>query len=157
MARENDIQDLERAAAAFVACIDSVPEALFLNKYTEWAPRDVVAHLIGWNRYTIKGCEQIRNGITPFYFDDAGADFSNVNAASVQTYASQDRRELIDELERSLHELQTYLAGIAQEDWERDFGIRYEGHSATVANTVAALTADYRGHAGEIEAWTWPA
>ncbi|HEX6110213.1 MAG TPA: hypothetical protein VFZ02_12445 [Ktedonobacteraceae bacterium] len=85
MTREEDLQVLQSAFETFTACVALLSAPLFLRQVTEWAPRDVVAHLIGWNHYTRTGCEQIRQGTLPFYFADAGDDFCHVNANSVQT------------------------------------------------------------------------
>jgi hypothetical protein len=55
MPHSEHVQRLEDAIAGFVSCIATVPDKLFLQRFTEWAPRDVVAHLIGWNLYTLDG------------------------------------------------------------------------------------------------------
>jgi hypothetical protein len=51
MTREQDLQALQSAFETFTACITTLSGPVFLRKVTEGAPRDVVAHLIGWNRY----------------------------------------------------------------------------------------------------------
>ena len=102
MTREQDLQTLQSAFETFTACITTLSGPVFLRQVTQWAPRDVVAHLIGWNRYTRTGCEQIRQGTIPFYFADADEDFRHVNANSVQTYASAEKGALIEELTRKL-------------------------------------------------------
>src|SRR5262245_52224247 len=60
MTRERDLQALQSAFETFTACMSMLAVPVFLRRATEWAPRDVVAHLIGWNRSTRTGCEQIR-------------------------------------------------------------------------------------------------
>src|SRR5205085_3449750 len=98
MTREQDLQALQNAFETFTACISTLAVPVFLRPVTQWAPRDVVAHLIGWNRYTRTGCEQIRQGMIPFHFADAGEDFRHANATSVQTYASRQNHAHIDEV-----------------------------------------------------------
>lgn len=83
----------------------------------------VVAHLIGWNRSTIRGCEQIKRGEIPFYFINPGRDFSNVNAVSLQQYSSEDRQELVGELRASFLELHRFLLSLAPSEWPADFGV----------------------------------
>ena len=153
MTREEDIQELQSAFETFNACLATLSAPLFLRQFTEWAPRDVVAHLIGWNRYTKTGCEQIRQGMTPFYFVDPGDDFSQVNATSVQTYASPEKHTLIDELTASFQELLHFLSTVPPEEWETDYGVRYQGKPVTIANTVSALSSDYLEHTKDIETW----
>src|SRR5436309_14121537 len=118
MTRAEDIQALQSAFETFTSCIVTLSAPLFLRKFTEWAPRDVVAHLIGWNRYTKTGCEQIRGGMTPFYFADRDDDFRHVNAISVQTYASPEKHSLIEELTASFQELLRFLSAVPAEEWE---------------------------------------
>jgi hypothetical protein len=147
------ISELSRSVEEFASCVASLSGGWFLKPIDAWAPRDVVAHLIGWNRYTITGCEQIRNGETPFYFSDPGEDFSKINATLVQAYASQDKQEILDELAASLQELTQYLRSLDPADWERDYGVRYQGEPITIRNTVDALMGDFVHHQQQIEAW----
>ena len=68
MAIEDQVEKLVRTVKDFTECVDSIQREVFMRKLNDWSPRDVLAHLIGWNRYTIKGCEQIQRGDLPFYF-----------------------------------------------------------------------------------------
>jgi hypothetical protein len=151
--REKDLQALQSAFETFTACITTLAVPIFLRRVTAWAPRDVVAHLIGWNRSSRTGCEQIRQGLIPFYFADAGDDFRHVNATSVQTYASQEKYTLIEELTASFQELLRFLICVPPEAWEADYGVRYQGEPVTIANTVGALSRDYLEHTKDIESW----
>ena len=153
MTREQDLQALQSAFEMFTACITTLSVPEFLRRVTEWAPRDVMAHLIGWNRYTRTGCEQIRQGMIPFYFADAGDDFRHVNANSVQTYASAEKHALIEELTASFQELLRFLICVPPEAWQADYGVRYQGGPVTIANTVSALSRDYLEHTKDIESW----
>jgi Mycothiol maleylpyruvate isomerase N-terminal domain len=137
----------------FTACVARPAAALFLRQYTEWTPRDVVAHLIGWNHYTKTGCEQIKQGMVPFYLADADDDFRHVNALSVQTYAWAEKHTLIEALLASFQELLRFLSTVSPEEWETDYGVRYQGEPVTIANTVGALSSDYLAHTKDIEIW----
>jgi hypothetical protein len=112
-----------------------------------------VAHLIGWNRYTIEGCQQIRRRELPFYLIDPGDDFSKVNAMSVRKYNSKDRRKLVNELEASAQELRRFLFSLDRTEWEADYGVRYRGGPVTVRNSLDALISDYVLHRQQIEEW----
>ena len=139
----------------FIGCIQSLPDALFLKKMDgwDWAPRDVTAHLIGWNRYTIEGCQQMRRGETPFYFIDPGEDFSKVNAGSVRKYHSRNKRKLASELELSTQELSHFVLALDPIEWKTDYGVRWRGGAVTIKNTVDALIGDYVLHKQQIEEW----
>lgn len=148
-------RQLEASARAFAECVSAVPQAAFLTQYTEWSPRDVVAHLIGWNDYTLRGCQQIQAGQLPFYFEDIPHDFSHVNAASVAKYASPDNVQLLASLDETLRALLAFLADLEQEAWDKDFGApTWNGHLVTISTQVIPLIEDYTGHMQEIQHWT---
>lgn len=145
---------LADAVEEFARCVSSLPAERFLAKMDEWSPRDVLAHLIGWNRCTVVGSEQIRKGETPFSLIDPGEDFSRVNAGLVREVSSRDRGELLEELEASCRELCQHLRSMDPADWEYDYGVRYKGFAITVQNSVDALTSDYVHHRRQIVEWT---
>ena len=153
MAIEDQVENLSRSVKDFTECVDSLHGEMFLKKLNGWSPRDILAHLIGWNRYTVKGCEQIRRGDLPFYFVDPGEDYCKVNAVLVREYSSMDIRELLDELEASTNELKAFLGMVDLLDWDRDYGVRYQGINITIRNTVGALIEDYIDHRQQLEEW----
>ena len=153
MTIEEQVNKLSRGIEEFVRCMDSLPRNLFLKKINNWSSRDVLAHLIGWNRYTIKGCERIRRGELPFYFIDPGNNFSKVNAVLVQKYSSRNKRKLVDELKVSSQELKQFILSFDPAEWEADRGVRHEGGSVTIKNTVDVLIRDYIHHKEQIEKW----
>ncbi|MGH9334740.1 MAG: maleylpyruvate isomerase N-terminal domain-containing protein [Vicinamibacteria bacterium] len=102
-------------------------DAVFLGPLGRWSARDVVAHVVGWNRYTIEGAKQIAKGELPFYDVDPGEDFSNVNRAHVRDYPARDRALLLEELWKSARELSDFLRSLDAEVFRRDHGVRHRG------------------------------
>ena len=151
---KKQVDDLNRGVREFIGCIDLLPKSLFLKKMDGWAPRDVTAHLIGWNLYTIKGCQQLMRGELPFYFIDPGNDFCKVNALLVRKYDSKDKKKLLKQLHASMEKLKTFLITVEPADWETDFGVKYRGEIITIKNTVDALIFDFINHRQQIEKWT---
>lgn len=145
---EQQVARLERAAQEFADCIRALSEERFLQRMEgwAWAPRDVLAHLIGWARLTVEGSEQIRQGQLPSYFADPGENWSHVNAILVQTYASPDREVLLAELEAAVADLARFLLALDPAEWDRDFGVRYKGYAITIQNSVEALVEDFTDH-----------
>ncbi len=92
MHNQSALKSYELVVKDFCECIISLPEALFLSPMSGWSPRDVVAHLIGWNRQMIDASAAILRGETPAYYADAPNDYRNINAGFVNQYASHDRR-----------------------------------------------------------------
>ena len=148
------LKSLEEALERFKACIRLLPEALFTTLMDGWAPRDVVAHLIGWNRYTVAGCRDILHGRKPKYLADHINDFSNVNAESIERYSTGDRDELLVELDRSFAELRAYLESEGGERWEAHRGVSHDQWVIYAPDSVDALCDDYDAHREEIERWS---
>ena len=147
------LKDLVLAFERFEACIGALAEGSFLRPMDGWSPRDVVAHFIGWNRYTIRGCRDILCGVSPFYLRDEPNDFRNVNAVSVQQYASESQPTLLRELDASFEELKAYLLTLAPSEWRRETGVKHKWAPITVENSVAGLRGDYDAHRKAIERW----
>ena len=150
---ETQISKFDQSIKDFVDCVASLNEELFLKRFNHWSTRDVVAHLIGWNRYIIEGSNQIRRGELPFYDIDPGEDYSKVNAVLVQEYSSTDRQELLDELQVSAQELKRFIQSLDSNEWSRDYGVRHRGAIITIQNTVDELIEDYDIHKERLKKW----
>ena len=150
---EEQIAKFDQSIEDFVRCVASLNEELFLKRLNHWSPRDVVAHLIGWNRYIIEGSNQIRRGELPFYDIDPGEDYSKVNAVLVLEYSSTDRQEMLDELQASAQELKRFIQSLDSSEWSRDYGVRHKGAIITIQNTVDELIEDYDIHRERIKEW----
>jgi len=150
---ETQIAKFDQSIEDFVHCVASLNEEFFLKRSDHWSPRDVVAHLIGWNRYTIEGSNQIRRGELPFYEIDPGEDCCKVNAVLILEYSSTDRQKMLDELQVSYHELKRFIQSLDSSEWSRDYGVRLKGAIITIQNTVDELIEDYDIHTERIKEW----
>ncbi len=66
-------------------------------------------------------------------------------------FNSTDRRALLRELTKGKDMLVSYLEGVGENDWDRDFGAQhYRGGPATIGRSLDSLTNDYLSHAAEI-------
>lgn len=116
METDERVAALRTSVERFADVVAGLPEPLFLRDVGGRTPRDIVAHLIGWNWNTIEGDEQHRRGEVPAYLVDPGEDFSTVNAAAMRRYASRDRDELLGQLRDSLAALEAYLGALPPAD-----------------------------------------
>jgi hypothetical protein len=148
---EEQINRLKAAVADLARQVGALSEERFLGKLNGWSARDIVAHLIGWNRHVIEGSRQIQQGELPFYDVDPGKNYSHVNAALVLEYSSRDREMLLEDLRASAGELAEFLRSLHPETWARDFGVRHGESVVTIQNTVDELIADYAHHGQQIE------
>lgn len=150
---ETQIAKFDQSIEDFVNCLASLSEELFLERHSDWSPRDDVAHLIGWNRYIIEGSKQIMRGELPFYDIDPGEDYSKVNAVLVLEYSSRDRQKMLDELQTSAQELKRFIQSLDSSVWSRDYGVRHKGAIITIQETVDELIEDYDIHKERIKEW----
>ena len=152
------LTNLDAAYRAFCETMRSLVPHAFLATLSDWTPRDIAAHLVGWNRITLVGSAELREGVRPFYFDDGTNDYRKVNAGFCARFSSRDRDEMLARMDSTMEELLSYLAQVPEEEWELDTGvIHYRPGPATVARCVDSLIRDYRKHRDEILAGPLPA
>ena len=145
---------LKRADQEFCEVIQGLPDDLFMTKTDGWTPRDVVAHLVGWNRRMIQACQAILAGRTPDYYADAPNDYRTINAEYVARFAATSKETLLGELTAGLQELVEFAAGLDPAEWEASHGVKhYRGGPASVAQTLGSLAGDYAEHARQIREW----
>jgi hypothetical protein len=150
---EGQINRLDSAVKRFEASIVALQRESFLARLNGWSPRDILAHLIGWNHHVIEGSRQIQLGELPFYDIDPGENYSKVNEALVRRISATDRQVLIKELHSSANNLKEYLGSLEPEVWAKDFGVRHGGSTVTIRDTVEELIEDYEHHRQQIEDW----
>jgi hypothetical protein len=150
---EDQIDRLKLAVEGFEASIVALGQEAFLTRLNGWSPRDILAHLIGWNHQVIEGGRQIQLGELPFYDVDPGENYSKVNAALVQKISANDLQALIQELHSSADDLMEYLRSLEPEAWAKDFGVRHGGLPVTLRGTVDELVEDYHHHRQQIREW----
>ena len=149
--RDKQLLDLDTTYSAFIETMKSLAPESFLKPLGDWTPRDIAAHFVGWNRITLVGCSELREGVKPFYFYDGANDYRKVNAGFFEQFPSTDREELLNEIALTMNALVAYLKTIPESEWEKDTGIvHYRGDPATVARCADSLIRDYRKHRQEI-------
>ena len=149
--RDKQLEDLKSAYESFAQTVKDLSPAAFLRSLGDWALRDIVAHLIGWNRITLVGCGQVREGVEPFYFYDGTNDYRVINAGFFRRFDSTERDVLLGQMAATMDALVPYLKSIDEAEWELDTGVvHYRGGPATVARCVDSLVRDYRKHRLEI-------
>jgi hypothetical protein len=120
----------------------------------DWSPRDVVAHLVGWNSLMIESSRSILAGKPPSYYDDAPNDYSNINSGFVQKHSSKSKRELLVELESSMEKFEAFISSLPAEELTADHGVlHYGGSPANVSRIINSLAGDYKSHTHQIKEW----
>ncbi len=144
---------LMRSIERFAGSVETLPDDLFLHEIDGRSPRDIVAHMIGWNRYAIEAQGELRRGRLPACLADPGPDFSAVNGASVRRYASRDRGELLEQLRESAAEYDRMLRALPPAEWDENHGVTWRGRRVTAGWLADALGRDYDEHREEIVGW----
>ncbi len=150
---ESQIDRFDSAVKRLEDSLVALQQESFLARLNGWSPRDILAHLIGWNHHVIEGGRQIQLGELPFYDIDPGENYSKVNEAIVQKISATDRQVLIKELHSSANDLKEYLRSLEPAAWAKDIGVRHGGSTVTIRDTVDELIEDYDHHRIQVEDW----
>lgn len=154
MSNQDITLSLKQAYQDLTNLILSLSDGQFLSSMNGWSPRDVAAHLIGWNSLMVEASLSILAGKSPTYYDDARNDYSNINSGFTTKYPSQSKQELLAELQSSIEKLEAFINTLPAEELAADHGvIHYSGSPATVTRIVNSLAGDYRYHTQQIMEW----
>ncbi|MBI5842132.1 MAG: ClbS/DfsB family four-helix bundle protein [Chloroflexi bacterium] len=145
---------LKKAYRDFAGIILSLSNEQFLSSMNGWSPRDIVAHLIGWNNLMIEASLSILRGKPPTYYDDTPNDYSNINSGFTARYSSHSKQELLAELKSSMEGFETFILALPDGELVAHHGVRhYSGSPATVSKIIASLAGDYQYHTQQIREW----
>ncbi len=150
--RESNEQ-FQRSMHQFMRTVRTLTPEQFAEAMNGWSARDVVAHLIGWNRACIDIADAVHREEAPAALIDPGEDFSEVNARFVRQYDATDMTELLRELELSYQELARHLYTVDEQDWARETAIPGWDDTITLESVVRDLSGDYAAHMQEIASW----
>lgn len=154
MSDSNTLHLLTQAYQRFTELIASLSDEQFLSPMDSWAPRNVVAHLVGWNSLMIEAALSIMAGSPPAYYEDAPNDYSNINAGFTEKFSSESKRDLLADLRSSMEKLERFLSSLPAEELAKDHGVKHHsGSPATVARIIESLASDYQYHTNQIEEW----
>ncbi len=152
MADPNVLLHLKDTYRDFTKLILSLTDEQFLSVMDGWTPRDVVAHLIGWNSLMIDSSRSILAGQPPSYFEDSKNDYSNINAGFTRKFSSQSRQELLAELKSSMTGFEAFILSLPDEELTADHGVvHYSGVPATINKIIYSLAGDYQYHTKQIK------
>jgi hypothetical protein len=119
-----------------------------------WSPRDVVAHLLGWNDHMIEASSSILAGRPPTYYAEAPNDYKTINARFVAQHSSTSKTGLLRDLRASMDRFVEFLVALPPAELTADHGVKhYSGCSATVIGIIDSLSGDYRDHTRQVSDW----
>ena len=154
MTNQDVTLSLKNAYQDFTKIILSLSDEQFLSPMDDWTPRDVVAHLVGWNGLMIDLSRSILAGKPPSYYDDLKNDYSNINAGFTKKFSSRSKQELLAQLKSSMENLEAFIFSLPDKEMTADHGVlHYSGVPATVSKIIHSLAGDYQYHTNQILEW----
>jgi hypothetical protein len=154
LARNQILARLHQEFAAFQAVLNQITPLQMLepNVVGVWSVKDLIAHLVHWNRFPIKEIECALKGEDPAIVRDPRED-DEINAEVV----SQSRTWTVDELqhdfESSFHEVVRLVEDLPNDAFVAQ-GYIEQLLGESISETLANNTYDhYVLHRQQLEAW----
>lgn len=145
---EDNLRAMDQVRASFIPLLENIPQDKYLvpESFGQWSLRDVIAHLIGWERKALERVRIIKSGSLP----DAvrSEDVDVMNAEFVRSNDAQEKQELITQLEDVRAALREELQTVSEEQFMRS------GEIPPMQKWLAHTTHRHeREHMEKIEQW----
>lgn len=151
--REDQRAGLQRSIEEFAATVRALDDGQFLRESGGRTPRDIVAHLIGWNYHAIDAKDCIERGELPPSLIDPGSDFSRVNGESMVRFDARDRDTLLAQLRDSATAYDAMLATLPEAEWDDNHGLKLGEWAVTNGSFVAIMVGEFAHHGRELADW----
>ena len=141
---------IERTHQDFVSLLEEIADEDYAipEAFSLWSLRDVVAHIIGWQRLSIERLKTLVSGGMPDPIDEK--DVNALNAGFVKAETADTKEQLLAELS-DVHRTLTQLAStLTEEAWHREAGNMISAWKWLPNMTYRHLTE----HAEKIRIWS---
>ena len=115
-----------------------------------WLVKDLLAHLIGWDKTNLAASKRILKGTLPSFYKYHDRDWQTYNAIFVKKHKKDSSDELIAEAIASQKKLVEFLQSIPPEQFNKDFGVRFRGYKVTIQRLLEAEIDDEQTHLQQI-------
>jgi hypothetical protein len=116
-----------------------------------WSIKDLLAHLIGWLEANRNAVKAIREGEIPEFYAYKDRDWQTYNARLVSQYKRESMTELLSTLQVSHQKLIDTIQIIPVEEFEQDYGVRFNGYKVTIARLLQAELKDEKVHYAQVK------
>lgn len=136
--------ELEATHQSFMQIATQLPPELREKKGVcgKWSPKDVIAHLVGWDTEAAYFLGLFANGVGDTY--DYSFDIDDFNARSVKTRENLSWDEVIAELPHAHAELQQIIKVLHTKNLKSDGGF---------GKSLTGRKEDYLLHAKQLASW----
>ncbi len=119
----------------------------------EWTPRDLIAHLAGWDIALLAAAQDILVGQLPGFYHLRDEDWKTINSQFVKQYNQGTWAELLKKVEGSHGELLAFLDTLPQEEFTENHGVTYDGSPVTIGRLMAGEIKDEKEHYDQLAVW----
>jgi DinB superfamily len=117
-----------------------------------WDLKELLAHLVGWDRTNLDALHDFLAGRRPAFYDRYDPGWSAYNAELVARYRIDDFDALLDSLVVSQRNVIEGLRVLSAADLTRERAIGRSGRPLTIAGLLRAAIYDEQEHLRQIEA-----
>lgn len=111
-----------------------------------WSVKDVLAHLIGWDKTNLRAVKSILKGQLPSFYEHHDHDWQTYNASLVKKHKQDSFKSLLAGMQDSQEKLMEFLQTIPPENFNKDFGVRFRGYKVTIQRLLEAEAKDEQTH-----------
>ena len=115
-----------------------------------WSTKDLLAHLIGWDKTNLEAAKSVLKGQVPAFYEHRDSDWRTYNAMLVKKYKKDSIQELIAAAKDSQEKLIQFLQTIPPESFNKDFDVRFRGYKVTIQRLLEAEAKDEQTHLQQI-------
>jgi hypothetical protein len=115
-----------------------------------WSIKDLVAHLIGWDKTNLAATKSVLAGQVPGFYEHRDPDWRTYNAILVKKNKKNSSPELITTAKDSQQRLIKFLQTIPPENFNKNFGVRFHGYKVTIQRLLEAEAEDEQTHLQQI-------
>ena len=115
-----------------------------------WSARELLAHLIGWDRANVRAARELQRGELPSFYAYRDPDWRSYNARLVSRHRRGTFRELLRATQESQVKLIAFFSRVPAIEFEKDQGVRFRGYKVTLARLLQADAKDVRVHAAQL-------
>ncbi len=119
-----------------------------------WDLKDLLAHLVGWDRTNLDALRDFLSGRRPAFYDRYDPGWTAYNAELVARYRIDDFDSLLESLAASQRDVVDGLRVLSDADLTRERAIGRTGRPLTIAGLLRAAIHDEQEHLRQIETFS---
>jgi hypothetical protein len=145
------IDDLVMARTAILELARTFPGELEAEHFLGvWSIKDLIAHLIGWDKTNIEAITEIMEGNYPTFLRYYDKDWKTYNEQLVRVYRKASLAALLKDAEASHGQFMAFLDALPADTVVKGKVRSETGRTITIANLLRAEATDERGHAIQV-------